>query len=499
METEQFRQFGKTAIDIIADYYINIRERDVLPSVLPEDFIRLMPENAPESPEKWQELLEDFQKKVIPAITHWHSPQFHSYFPVGVSLASIVGSLLCSGLGIKGSTWISSPACTELEVVVVSWLAKMLGLPEYFQNTAAGPGGGVIQGSASESTLVCLLAAKHRMLREMKASNKEIDEDRIKTKFVIYTSDQSNSSVEKSGVLGSMITRLLKTDNNGQLRGETLKKAFENDKSKGLIPCYVVASYGTTGTCAFDPIDEIGPICREEGVWLHIDAAYAGTAFVCPEYRHLMKGIEYVDSFVFNPHKWMLVNYDCSVLYVKDCFDLIKTFDVKGDIDVNDEKETVFPQYRYWQIPCSRRFRALKLWIVLKIYGASGVRDLVRTQVNLANHFASLVRGDSRLVIEPEPSMTVVCFRLRKGDFLTEKLLEYLVNQKKIFMVAAIFRNHYVIRMVICSQFTTKDDVDRSWNTIQDGVNYVLSHSHRFNHRKSLLTNRRLSLDIERV
>ncbi|XP_026329594.1 alpha-methyldopa hypersensitive protein-like [Hyposmocoma kahamanoa] len=475
MDSQEFREFAKAAIDIIADYWDNIRTRDVLPSVEPGYLINALPEDAPEHPEEWKDVIKDFNEHILPGTTHWHSPRFHAFYPTGNSFASIVGNLLSDGLGVIGFSWMSSPACTELEVVTMNWLGKLLGLPEEFLNCSSGPGGGVIQGSASEATLVGLLVAKEKTLRRLKKNDPNIDEDLIKAKLVAYTSDQCNSSVEKAGVLGSMKMKLLKSDADGRLRGDMLKKAFEEDKAQGLIPCYVVATLGTTGTCAFDPLYELGPVCNEANVWLHVDAAYAGSAFICPEYRELMRGVEYADSFDVNIHKWMLVHFDCSAMWLKNGHDLINTFDVQR-IYLDDIKTTIkIPDFRHWQMPLGRRFRALKLWSVLRIYGAEGIRRHIRNHISLAQYFATLVRADERFVVEPEPSMGLVCFRLKHGDKITKKLLDNLTEKKELYMVAGSCRRNYVIRFVICSRVITKEDVDYSWNKIKVETDIVCS------------------------
>lgn len=333
----------------------------------------------------------------------------------------------------------------------------------------------IFKGSASEATLVGLLVAKEKTVRRLMQDDSALDEGEIKAKLVAYTSDQCNSSVEKAGLLGSMKMRLLKADADGRLRGSTLQTAFEEDRAQGLIPCYVIANLGTTGTCAFDPLDELGPVCNEANVWLHVDAAYAGAAFICPEYRDLMKGIELVDSFDFNPHKWMLVNFDCSAMWVKNGYDIINTFDVQR-IYLDDIKTTIkIPDYRHWQMPLGRRFRALKLWTVLRIYGAEGLRTHIRNQISLAQHFATLVRADERFIVEPEPSMGLVCFRLREGDKITKQLLEHMTEKKKVYMVAGTYRGRYVIRFVICSRVTNAEDVEYSWNTIKDETDLLFS------------------------
>ncbi|XP_072936706.1 aromatic-L-amino-acid decarboxylase-like [Epargyreus clarus] len=473
MDSQQFRECGKAAIDLLADYVDNIRNRDVLPDVQPGYLLKSLPENAPENPEDWKNVFKDFTDTILPGVTSWQSPRFHAYYPTGTSFPSVIGSLLSDGLGVVGLTWMASPACTELEVVTMNWLGKMLGLPEEFLNCSSGPGGGIIQGSASEATLVGLLVAKNKTIRRLKETNPSLDEDVIKSKLMAYSSDQCNSSVEKAGVLGSMKMRLLKSDSNGRLRGETLKKAFEEDKAQGLIPCYVVANLGTTGTCAFDALDELGPLCQEEKAWLHVDAAYAGSAFICPEYRHLMNGVEYADSFDVNAHKWLLVNFDCSAMWVKNGYDLINAFDVQRIYLDDIKSEIKIPDYRHWQMPLGRRFRALKLWMVMKMYGAEGLRSHIRNHIALAQHFAKLVKKDKRFIIEPEPAMGLVCFRLEGGDNITKQLLDNLNEKKKVFMVAGKYRNRFVIRFVVCSRITTTEDIEFSWNIIKEETDLI--------------------------
>ncbi|KAG6452541.1 hypothetical protein O3G_MSEX007676 [Manduca sexta] len=473
MDAQEFREFGKEVIDLLADYVENIRDRDVLPSVDPGYLQKMLPEEPPEEPEHWKEIIKDFNDAIMPGITHWHSPQFHAFYPTGNSYASIVGNILSDGLAVVGFSWMASPACTELEVITMNWLGKLLGLPEEFLNCSSGPGGGVIQGSASEATLVGLLVAKDKTIRMHQKDNPDLDGDMFKPKLVAYTSDQCNSSVEKAGLLGSMKMRLLKADSDGRLRGDTLAKAMEEDRAQGLIPCYVVANLGTTGTCAFDPLDELGPVCSEANVWLHVDAAYAGAAFMCPEYRHLMKDIEYADSIVVNAHKWMPVNFDCSAMWVKNGYDIMRAFDVQR-IYLDDMKNNMkIPDYRHWQMPLGRRFRSLKLWTVMRIYGAEGLRKHIRTQISLALHFAKLVRADDRFLVEPEPCMGLVCFRLKDGDMITKQLLDNLTKKKKVFMVAGSFRTRYVIRFVICSRLTTENDVNYSWSKIKEEADII--------------------------
>ncbi|KAL1496931.1 hypothetical protein ABEB36_007981 [Hypothenemus hampei] len=464
MDAEHFRDFGKAAVDYIADYHESLRNRSVLPNVQPGYLGELLPEDPPQSGESWQDILQDVDKFIMPGLTHWQSPNFHAYYPTASSFPSIVGELIIAGFGMVGLSWIASPAMTELEVVMMNWLGRMLELPEEFLNCSEGPGGGVIQGSASEATYVALLTAKEKKVKDLLEKNSNLTEAEIKGKLVAYSSDQSNSSVEKSGLLGSMKMRLLPTNKEGQLTGATLQEAIKRDKEAGLIPCYVVANLGTTPTCAFDNLEELGPVCNREDVWLHVDAAYAGTAFVCPEYRYLMKGVEMSDSFNVNLHKWMLVNFDCSAMWIKNAKYLVEAFNVER-IYLKDQHKGLAPEYRHWQISLGRRFRALKVWFVLRIYGVEGVRKHVRHQIALAQYFAELVAKDQRFEC-CSCSMGLVTFRLKGENSLTETLLNRLTEEKKFFLIAGHFNNTYVIRYAICSRLTEKEDVDRSWNEI---------------------------------
>ncbi|KAL6261071.1 hypothetical protein P5V15_008599 [Pogonomyrmex californicus] len=473
MDTPEFVEFAKATINYVANYTETLRNRNVLPDVEPDYLSKLLPKEAPEKSEKWQEVLKDVEQFIMPGITHWNSPQFHAYYPTANSYPAIVAEILSCAIGCIGFSWIASPACTELEVITCNWLGKMLGLPKEFLYSSNGTGGGVIQGSASECTFICLLAAKKYTTHRIKNLHPEMDEDHIKSKLVAYTSNQSNSSVEKAGILGSMPMRLLPVDDKCSLRGETLKKAIREDLEKGLIPCYVVATLGTTGTCAFDNIDEIGPICKEYNMWLHIDAAYAGGAFCCPEFRYLMSGVQYADSFNVNAHKWLLVNFDASVLWLKDSRQLTEAFDINR-IYLAHDKEGLLPDYRNWQIPLGRRFRSLKLWFVMRIYGVQGLQAHIRQTIKLAQLFENYVRSDDRFEIVNEVVMGLVCFRIKGDNSLTKKLLDRLQARKKIYLVVGTCHHKLVARFVICSRLCREEDIAFAWNEISSQTTEIL-------------------------
>ncbi|XP_063223017.1 aromatic-L-amino-acid decarboxylase-like [Bacillus rossius redtenbacheri] len=473
MDSQEFRRFAGAAVDYVADYLDHIRDRPVLPSVEPGYLRHLVPDDAPEQPESWRSVLDDVERVIMPGMTHWHSPQFHAYYPTANSYPAIVAGIISDGLGVIGFSWMASPACTELEMLVTDWLAKMLDLPRHFLNHEPGPGGGVIQGSASEATLVALLAARERTVRRLRAERPDWDKGYIQARLVSYSSDQSNSSVEKAGMLGSVPMRLLATDNKCRLRGPILREAIRKDKEAGFIPCCVVANLGTTGTCAFDALEELGPICEEENVWLHVDAAYAGAAFICPEFRHLMAGVELADSFNFNPHKWMLVNFDCSAMWVKDSTYLVDAFNVDR-IYLKHDQQGQMPDYRHWQIPLGRRFRSLKLWFVLRLYGVQGLQSHIRKQVALAKQFEDLVRSDHRFEIVSEHSMGLVCFRLKGEDDLTKTLLERLTARQRVYMIPTVVLGAYALRFVVCSRLCELRDVQFAWQEVRDQALLVL-------------------------
>ncbi|XP_045472271.1 aromatic-L-amino-acid decarboxylase-like [Harmonia axyridis] len=463
MDCDEFRKFGKFAVDYLANYLDTIREKQVLSGVKPGYLEERLPKRSPQNGEHWKDIFEDMDKHIVPGLTHWHSPSFHAYMPTANSFPGIIGELMLSGIGGCTTTWDSNPASYELELKMMDWLVKMMGLPEYFLNSFDGLGGGCIQNSASESTLLALLTAKHRLSK--------ISGQTISDKFLVaYSSKEANSSVEKAGLLASVPMRLLEPDHNGSLRGDTLLKAIEEDKAKGYVPCCVIATFGTTGTCSFDNVEELADVCKKQNLWLHIDAAYAGTSLICPEFRPLMEGIEKVDSFNFNPHKWMKVNSDCSALWFKDTTYVQQ---MNADGDLKNKNPDKLPNIHLWQIPNSRRFRALKLWFVLRIHGVQGLQAHVRKQVDLARYFADLVSSDERFEVCTS-NLGVLTFRMKGDDCLTKELVESIQRNKKLFLTPYNHNNRLVIRFVVCSSFTEKSDIQNSWKHIQDLGNHIV-------------------------
>jgi hypothetical protein len=312
----EFRQCGKQMIDYIADYLENVHNRRVVPSIEPGYLRELIPPTAPIKPESYDKVMKDFETHVMPGITHWQHPRFHAYFPAGNSFPSILANLLGDSLGAQGFSWAACPAMTELEMIVMDWFGRMMGLPnEFLPFTENGRGGGVIQSSASECNFVALLAARFEVMKQLRQRFPFVEEGLLMSKLIAYCSKEAHSSVEKAAMIAMVKLRILETDSKFRLRGDTLQAAITEDRHLGLIPFYVAATLGTTSVCSFDVLSEIGPVCTENDLWLHVDAAYAGSALICPEFRYLASGIEHAMSFNTNPNKWMLVNFDCSTMW----------------------------------------------------------------------------------------------------------------------------------------------------------------------------------------
>lgn len=358
----------------------------------------------------------------------------------------------------------------------MDWLGKFLDLPSEFLNCSEGPGGGVIQGSASEAILVAVLAAREQAVRRVLKEHPELSESDIRGKLIAYSSDQSNSAVEKSGLLAAVPMKLLKSNENGVLTGEILQQAIDEDLANGKIPVICVATLGTTGTCAYDDLESLGPICKGNNIWLHIDAAYAGSALCCPEFRPLMRGIEHSDSFNFNLHKWMMVNFDCCAMWLKNADHVVDAFVVNRIyLDHKHQGESKAPDYRHWQIPLGRRFRALKVWIVLRTIGAEKIREMIRHHVRLAGKFEHYVRSDVRFEIVSTPTMGLVCFRLKGDCKLSRDLLDRITERKQIYMIPATCNGLFMIRFVVCGLDPQEHDITFAWQEIKTQTDELLN------------------------
>ncbi|XP_015787918.1 histidine decarboxylase-like isoform X2 [Tetranychus urticae] len=476
MDWVEYRTAGKLMVDYIADYMENIRDRRVFPSVKPGYMRDLVPDLAPEEGEPWSTIFTDIEKVIMPGVTHWQSPQMHAYFPALNSPVSLLGDMLSDAINCLGFTWASSPACTELELIVMDWLGKMINLPDDFLHTRPDSmGGGVIQTTASEATFVALLAARTEALRKYRAMvDEEFEDAELNRRLVAYCSDQAHSSVEKAGLIGLVKMRYIETNDDLSMRVDCLIETIEQDQQQGLIPFFLCATLGTTGACAFDNLTEIGPICVAQDIWIHVDAAYAGTAFICPEFRKWMNGIEFASSFAFNPSKWMMVHFDCTAMWVKNSQSLHRTFNV-DPLYLKHENSGLAVDYMHWQISLSKRFRALKLWFVLRNFGIKGLQEHVRQGVRLAGLFQDQITLDPRFEIPSARHLGLVVFRLKGDNQLTEKLLKRLNSEGKIHCVPASLKGIYVIRFTVTSHQTNEQDIMSDWKIIQETATALIN------------------------
>ncbi len=462
MSPEEFRRNGHALVDWIACYMEEIQKYPVLSRVSPGEIRAQLPARAPQVGESFDAMLHDVDKLIMPGITHWQSPDFFAYFPANASAPAILGDLLSSGLGVQGMIWATSPACTELEAHVLDWTLELLGLPERFCST--GNGGGVIQDTASSSALCAILAARER------ASGLGANRTGTPSGLRVYTSNQAHSSVEK-GVkiagLGGEGLRLIEVDGNYAMRPDALAQTISEDRAAGHTPAMVSATLGTTSSHAFDPLPAIGEICRRENLWLHVDAAHAGSAAVCPEHRWMNAGLEYADSYCFNPHKWLLTNFDCDCFWVADRAALINTLSVLPEYLKNQATASgAVIDYRDWQVPLGRRFRSLKLWFVIRHYGVEGLRAHIRRHVALAEQFSGWVDAHPDFEIAAPPVLNLVCFRHLGGDALNQSLMDTLNASGTLYLTHTRLDGQLVIRMAIGAPGTLLEHIEHAWKSI---------------------------------
>ncbi|MEO3821147.1 pyridoxal-dependent decarboxylase [Plantactinospora sp. B24E8] len=467
MTPEEFRRHGHAVVDWIADYWTTLGQRPVTPGDPPGTVAARLPAGPPERGEAFDRILADLDTVITPHVTHWQHPRFFGYFPANTSGPSVLGDLVAAGLGVQGMLWATGPACTEVETVMLDWLAELLDLPARFRST--GTGGGVIQDSASSATLVATLVALHR------ASRGRWRGHGLDRRYRVYTSGQGHSSIEKAARiagLGDAGIRTVDVDPETlAMDPAALRAALEADLAAGVVPAAVVATVGTTSTTAVDPLPEIGALCQEYGVWLHVDAAYAGAAAVCPELRWSHAGLEYADSYCFDPHKWLLTGFDCDAFWVADRGELVEALTVMPEFLRNAATESgAVVDYRDWQVPLGRRFRALKLWFVLRWYGVEGLRAHIRSGVALAARFADRVRADDRFeLVAPHP-FSLVCFRLRADDDANAELLRRVNADGAVYLTHTRVHGRYTLRLAVGSPYSGEEDLTRTWRLITEAV-----------------------------
>lgn len=464
MDSNEFRKYAHEIVEWIARYYENIEKYPVKSRVVPGAIKAQLPELPPSDSLSFDSFLEDFDEKIIPGITHWQSPNFFAYFPANSSFPSILAEMLTAALGSQCMIWETSPAAAELEERMMEWLRAMTGLPSCFE--------GVIQDSASSATLTALLTARERVTGYRSNTDGLAKKKRLR----VYCSNQAHSSVEKGvGIAGIGRSNLIKVQVKEDFSIDivALREAIERDLKAGYIPACVVATLGTTGTTAFDSLKEVGEICHDYNIWLHVDAAIGGTALILPEMRWMIEGIEYVDSFVFNPHKWMFVNFDCSAYFVRAASALIRTFEILPEYLKTRTRGKV-NDYRDWGIPLGRRFRALKLWAVIRTFGVEKLQDMVSEHIRLAKVLEDRIRAEKDFEIVTPVRLNTVCFRYRPNGLteeevnrLNEKINHMLNDGGKIYLTHTLLDGKYVLRMVTAQTNVTEKHVLNAWSEIK--------------------------------
>ncbi|MCK6477427.1 MAG: pyridoxal-dependent decarboxylase [Phycisphaerales bacterium] len=525
MSADQFRELGHRFIDWIADYWQRVDTLPVLSQAAPGQVFHALPEHAPEQglgPAGWEEFFRDLERIVMPGITHWQSPNFFAYFPANVSGPAVLGELLSAGLGVQGMLWQTSPACTELEMRMMDWLGEAIGLPSEFLFSGRSPatggtgnrgkGGGVIQGTASEAALVAMVAARRRAVKAGADA----------AALVAYTSEQAHSSILKAAMICGLAAdasdrhglRMVPTIEDHSMDAGVLERMMREDIAAGRVPFFVCASVGTTGSTAVDRISEVaaairaahdsvfaganGDQAREtpaparsagspRNPWLHVDAAHAGAACICPEFRWMLDGVEHADSFCFNPHKWLLTNFDCNCFWTRDASALVDAMSVTPEYLRNAASESgQVVDYRDWQVPLGRRFRAIKLWLVMRHYGVEGLRAQIRQHVRLAGLFESWVRADERFEVCAPRTVNLVCFRLRPRpgedagatDGRNRSLMQRLNASGKLYLThtslpvwrdgaRAMGESMVVLRMAIGATSTTEKHIQQAWQEVR--------------------------------
>lgn len=465
MTTDEFRAHAHELVDWMADYLEQVERYPVKSHAAPRDIIHRLPPSPPSAGEPFDRIFADFKDILVPGMTHWQHPSFFAYFPANSSPPSVLAEMLTATLGAQCMSWATSPAATELEERVMAWLRAMIALPDAFT--------GVIHDTASTATLSAILSARERRTSFLINDRGFSPEMR----FTVYCSTETHSSIEKAvkiAGLGKSHLRKLPVDDTYALLPRALEEAIDRDRRRGYTPLCVVATLGTTGSTAVDPLRAIGEICRKHHLWLHVDAAFAGSALLLPEFRWMIDGIEYVDSFVFNPHKWLFTNFDCTAYFVRDVEALIKTFEILPEYLKTPEGERV-NNYRDWGIQLGRRFRALKLWFVLRTYGVEGLQARLREQIAMAHQLARAIEQTPDFELLAPAPFSLVCFRWhpqgvddpQRLNALNAMLMEKLNATGKLYLSHTTLDGRVALRMVVAQTTVQQRHVDGAWALIQ--------------------------------
>ena len=465
---DEFRTSGYELIDMIADYLEGVGEHRIVPDVEPGAVRAMLPEHPPTEPEPWHEVMADVERVVVPTITHWQHPNWFAYFPANTTYPSILGELLSAGLGVQGMSWITSPACTEIETLMLDWMQELLDLPDTFRSTSER-GGGVIQGSASEAALVAILAAR------WKATAGSVNTTGDTSRLTAYISAHAHSALEKGlriAGIGTERIRVVDHDERFAMRADALAAAVEADVQGGFVPFFVCATHGTTSSTAFDPTEAIADICDANDIWLHIDAAMSGIAALAPELRWVNDGLDRVASYATNPHKWMGVNFDCTLFWVTDRAALLGALSILPEFLRSEAAESGRAiDYRDWQVPLGRRFRALKLWFTIRLDGVESIRERIRRDVDLTQEFASWIAADDRFeIVAPHP-LNLLCLRVAgPDDAATDSLIADINNRGEAHVTRTVLDGRSVMRVSIGARTTERAHVEAFWRSLAERV-----------------------------
>lgn len=465
MNKDEFRKNAHQIVDWIADYWENIEDLPVKSQVEPFEIYKQLPATAPESGESFEAIMTDFQQIILKGMTHWQHPAFMAYFPANSSAPSVLAEMLTAAMGAQGMIWQTSPAVAELEQRMMEWLADLCHLPPDWH--------GVIQDTASTATLCAILTARERKTHF--TINTQGFENQS---FTVYCSTETHSSIDKAvriAGLGSNHLQKIAVDDRFAMIPANLEKRIIEDLQNGKTPLCVVASIGTTSSTAVDPLREIAEICTKYGIWLHVDAAFSGSAAILPEKRWILEGLEKADSYVFNPHKWLFTNFDCTAYYVKDKESLLKTFEILPEY-LKTPLDKIVNNYRDWGVQLGRRFRSLKLWFVMRSFGAEGLRSKIREHLRLADIFKQKLEADKRFEILAPVEFNLVCFRYlpenqtdtEKINLANEQLLGKLNATGKVYLTHTKLKGIYTIRAVFGQTNVSEKQVELLWNLLNE-------------------------------